>query len=568
VLRILSALWLSITIFKRYNLEPTYIFNLGNISKMYANLEANVPKFETRKAMVIINMQNDTFEKREDMVVCEPQEFRDTIQAVVPYFRRIGDIVWIRTEFGSADSANGNHGDRHQITDNNEERTANLRLDVPEDDFLSRQIDVDTIGNYYPSSRVKAQMRKASAKARADFRNEELDTFLSDDDQDAYLKKPRKGKSATVYAPGTRGAEFTPDTLANVDEANDLIIVKSHYSAFDATPLLVTLRMKLVTHIYLAGSLSNISIYATAADAVRHGFDVTVVEDCLGYRSEARHIEAMRKMADMLGVSGIDSEEIIEESGGRIPPDADPNMLSGPGMAGIRSRADLSDPVSRTIRDHLRKSNMRTSQAIPMSVLELDRRRSPEDSASPPDMSMMEGIEKSPTPKSMLGPGDHIGEGDSSIILNALTSSLAENAFKLVKDEVDWQVMRHRSGEVPRRVAVQGEVGPNGAVPVYRHPADESPPFLEFTPTIRKIRDELQILLKQPFNHCLIQLYRNGQDNISEHSDKVCVFYAPKQAMADFSYIDLGYCSRVEYYQSQFRSSAYHDSTDEKGSTS
>lgn len=81
--------------------------------------------------------------------------------------------------------------------------------------------------------------------------------------------------------------------------------------------------------------------------------------------------------------------------------------------------------------------------------------------------------------------------------------------------------MRHRSGEVPRRVAVQGEIGMNGSIPIYRHPADESPPLLEFTPTVLKIRDELQMLLKQPFNHVLIQLYRSGQDNISEHSDKV-----------------------------------------------
>lgn len=496
---------------------------------MFANLEASVPKFETRRAMVILNMQNDTFEKREDLVICEPQDFRDTLQNVVPYFRRLGDIVWVKTEFDNSKTSAASPQaaqDLPSVDDNNEEQTARLKLDVEDDEIVARQLDADTIGGYYPNSRTKAAMRKASAKARAEFRQEELDAFVADDGEeeaDAYLKKPRKGRSATLYIPGSRGAEFTPDTLANVDEANDLIISKSLYSAFDATPLLVSLRMKLVTHIYLAGAISNISIYATAADAVRHGFEVSVVEDCIGYRSESRHLNAMRKMADMLGVSGIDSEEIIEESGGKTPPEANSKMFIDPGIGGIRSRADLSDPVSKTIRDHLRRSAMGLPPVpTPNSNTEPDRRGSQEDSVSPTEThTMMEGIEKSSPSRGLLGPGDHIGEGDSSILLNALSSSLADNAFKLVKDEVDWQIMRHRSGEVPRRVAVQGESGPNGAVPLYRHPADESPPFLEFTPAVKKIRDELQILLKQPFNHCLIQLYRSGQDNISEHADKV-----------------------------------------------
>ena len=494
---------------------------------MFAAIEANMPKFETKKALIITNMQNDTFEKREGLVVCEPQDFRDAIQKVVPYFRRMGDIIWVRTEFGGSDTQTASSSAPPPSSvgkvadDDNTDQTAKLTInELAEAEFSGRQIDAETLNGYFPSSRLKAQMRKATEKARADFREEEAEAYQSDEENDAYLKKPRKGKSATVYAPGTRGADFTADTLANIDEANDIILVKNHYSSFDATPLLVSLRMKLVTHIYLAGSLSNISIYATAADAVRHGFEVTVIEDCIGYRSEARHIDAMEKMADLLGVSGIDSDEIIEESGGKMPPDADPSLFTGPDVEGNRSRKDLQDPVSKTIRDHLRKTTL-GAQALKKSRTPpaTERRRSPEGSASPTD-NAMEGV-KQTTPTSILGPGDHIGEGDSQIIHNALSKSLAESAFKLLKDEIDWQVMRHRSGEVPRRVAVQGEHGNQGAEPLYRHPADETPPFQEFSTTVRKIRDEIQILLKQPFNHCLIQLYRSGQDNISEHADKV-----------------------------------------------
>jgi hypothetical protein len=44
----------------------------------------------------------------------------------------------------------------------------------------------------------------------------------------------------------------------------------------------------------------------------------------------------------------------------------------------------------------------------------------------------------------ILGVGDKIGEGDSSIILNVLPPKLSETAFTQMMDEVDWNVMYHR----------------------------------------------------------------------------------------------------------------------------
>jgi len=80
--------------------------------------------------------------------------------------------------------------------------------------------------------------------------------------------------------------------------------------------------------------------------------------------------------------------------------------------------------------------------------------------------------------------------------------------------------MFHRGGEVPRLVAVEGEVAEDGSYPIYRHPSDESPPLSPFTPTIALIREHVQKVLNHPVNHVLIQLYRSGKDHISEHSDK------------------------------------------------
>ena len=498
---------------------------------MFELLQANMPKFETKKALIITNMQNDTFHFRQGLAICGPEEFRDNIQKIVPCFRRMGDIVWIRTEFGVPDSQGSPSPapSAKQAEDVNETSTARLTIHEPTDSELtSNFIDGETIRGYFPDSRTRAKMRKMPEKERAEFRETEALNYLSDDD--AHRNKPRRGKSTTVYAPGTRGAEFTPDTLANINELKDIILVKNHYSAFDATALLVSLRMKLVTHLYLAGSLSNISIYATAADAVRHGFKVSVIKDCIGHRNDEKHKDAMKKMVNAMGVSETDSIEVIEESGGEIPPDAAPTLFSGPGIEGIRSGAGVTDKVSSQIAAHLRTSTVGASLKRPSRTLaspegspepekSVSPRRSPQSHA---DAHEMEGVERTAA-STLRRPGDRIGEGDSAIIHRALSKSLAENAFKLVRDEVDWQVMRHKNGEVPRRVAVQGEYGNQGAEPLYRHPADETPPFHTFTTTVQKIRDELQILLKQPFNHCLIQLYRSGQDNISEHSDKVCL---------------------------------------------
>ncbi|KDR72853.1 hypothetical protein GALMADRAFT_73004 [Galerina marginata CBS 339.88] len=121
---------------------------------------------------------------------------------------------------------------------------------------------------------------------------------------------------------------------------------------------------------------------------------------------------------------------------------------------------------------------------------------------------------------SVLGVGDALGAGDSYLVTNMLPPELANVAFEKMKTEVKWQTMHHRGGEVPRLVAVEGEVLEDGSFPVYRHPADESPPLAPFSPTVALIREHVQKVLNHPVNHVLIQYYRTGKDYISEHSDK------------------------------------------------
>jgi hypothetical protein len=80
--------------------------------------------------------------------------------------------------------------------------------------------------------------------------------------------------------------------------------------------------------------------------------------------------------------------------------------------------------------------------------------------------------------------------------------------------------MYHAAGEVPRLVAVQGTVGEDGSMPIYRHPSDQAPPLLPFSKHVNIVRKEAEQIIGHPLNHVLIQLYRDGKDYISEHSDK------------------------------------------------
>ncbi|KAI0324051.1 hypothetical protein GY45DRAFT_1314437 [Cubamyces sp. BRFM 1775] len=119
-----------------------------------------------------------------------------------------------------------------------------------------------------------------------------------------------------------------------------------------------------------------------------------------------------------------------------------------------------------------------------------------------------------------LGPGDAVGEGDAFVLYEFLPQELADTVFERITKEVRWNKMMHRGGEVPRLVAVEGHILQDGSYPIYRHPADESPPLLPFSPTVERIRQHVENVLREPVNHVLIQHYRSGADYISEHSDK------------------------------------------------
>ncbi|XP_014205708.1 uncharacterized protein LOC106637438 [Copidosoma floridanum] len=126
-------------------------------------------------------------------------------------------------------------------------------------------------------------------------------------------------------------------------------------------------------------------------------------------------------------------------------------------------------------------------------------------------------IQKLGEPKAALG------SGDTYLLEDALPVERA--VFNELLKEVKWHEMRHKGGRVPREISIQGSItrraeDGHDVEPVYRHPADEQPGLVHWTPSVLRIKNQVEELVGQELNHALIQLYRDGRDFIGEHSDK------------------------------------------------
>ncbi|OJJ44431.1 hypothetical protein ASPZODRAFT_71981 [Penicilliopsis zonata CBS 506.65] len=489
----------------------------------------NLPAVQTRKALLLLDLQNDFIRPNGALHVSNTADFLDQLPTLTQAFRRVGDVFWVRSHYET----------RRRLVD----------PQTQDDRIILRE------------------------------------AFLS-------------VEPARCCLAGSAGFQFPAPILTAIDSERDTVLEKTDYSAFASEGLVQSFRSRFVTEVYLCGSLSNVSVYATALDAVRYGFAVTVVEDCLGFRKFPRHAEAMRRMADILGADGITTTELYDEldwqetdaiarkgisrrtnrsvipagiegvmdeldvrtspktvhsRGKKKRADRGSSSSSLPAssaasdgsrrlrVAGALAEATgMESDLKASLRDLASLRSARRSQATASNAGDAQekkrvtprvRRRQEPSNSGPPSTTPSTPAERRPStrprpatdkraataPDRPLRPGDRIGEGDSRIIHDL---DLPEDAFTQIRREVAWQHMYHLSGQVPRLVAVQGQALPEGAIPIYRHPADESPPLLPLSRMVNQVRIQVERIVGHPLNHVLIQLYRDGQDRISEHSDK------------------------------------------------
>ncbi|EXJ88808.1 hypothetical protein A1O3_01872 [Capronia epimyces CBS 606.96] len=579
------------------------------------------PPIETKKALLLLDFQNDFVSPEGKVHVANVLSFLPNLLALVAEFRAKGEVIWVGTEYKQPQSTisttTGSYSIllKQNLGDKDTDGETREYIDNPRCTSLSSQ------GPFSPSTVTH--------------------------DREAFLAAGTAAKDRCCI-PGTPGADFPGLIKDAIDSQRDLVMLKSHYSAFPESPLLMHLRTRLITELYICGSLSNVAVYATVLDAVCHGLQVTIVEDCLGFKDEKCHVEAMRQMADHMGASGVDCQELRDDLAGLLgdvvreedyttrfqvtiaPPArrikshtsrkhihdwiarlegqenkdicaedaAKPSNMSAEGSTDGRdsscTKSELSRRLVRSVSpDHGPPRKRSTSDVdspeeahIPKlshspsirrasnpgdSAEQLKRKQTnsstrkkrpsnkPKESPSPTYDTVMvhtqfannagagrdDSSDNDPaqreevvsetarcgrvlmskkkermTPR-FLEPDDIIGQGDCQLYLDLLGPEEAERAFHSCKKGIRWQKMFHRSGEVPRLVAVQGRIAEDGScIPVYRHPADESPELLAFDPTVDTLRKAAEKVVGHHLNHVLIQWYRNGEDNISEHTDK------------------------------------------------
>ncbi|KAJ5577356.1 hypothetical protein N7535_004282 [Penicillium sp. DV-2018c] len=458
----------------------------------------DLPTIQTRKALILLDFQNDFVRSSGALHIPNTSDILETLPQLASAFRRIGDVVWVRSQCGPPQSIiDWDFGERIVLAKEPPRRTQ-----LPTSDIIEVGSDRDSPEPVDPEA------------------------FLS-------------ANPSSCCDPSTPGYQFPAPILAAIQADQDTVVDKTGYSALESPSLVLSFRTRFVTELYLCGSLSNVSVFATALDAVRHGFSVTLVEDCLGFRDFQRHQEAMRRMADILGATGLTARELIQEldrdETEAIARKDAPQPKGSDATAGIESvmdglefwnTADTSphdnprDPENPSLAELATFSRTQRASATRIPVEEKKKVRARIRRPKRRDPA------KDSTPKSSAGPEpgmtsnasqSTIGEGDSRLVCNL---NLPSDIFERIHTEVDWQKMYHLSGLVPRLIAVQGQPLPDGTIPIYRHPADESPPLRPFTAAVDGVRLAVEQILGHPLNHVLIQLYRDGQDRISEHSDK------------------------------------------------
>ncbi|KAI1475497.1 hypothetical protein F4774DRAFT_290784 [Daldinia eschscholtzii] len=582
-----------------------------------------LPPLTTRRALIVVDPQNDFLAEDGALPMKMPPDLPERIASLATSLRQGGDdIIWVCSKFEKSRSSQ-----EEQI--------------LPSDrSSYSRSPDVSRGRRRQTPPQTNQQQPESP---------------------EAFLTQESPGQPKCVR-PGSSGAELHPIIKGAVGP-RDYSVVKTYYSAFRSEQLLRLLRMRLVTELFICGAMTNISVMATAIDAASHGYTITIVNDCCGYNGIMQHRNSIKQISNMTGCDVLLSGEIVAA----LKPKPKPSRRSGDrpatspagGYSTVRRAGEEDDsaassasdllssfenlslnsqraadiprvkspskeptspiqPVVKSTLQNNRKSRASSSVASageaeskseqqqqksddddsqtcgqtdknddnsPISprdkevkpptrdkaVVTQEAQHQPDkkDKPSVSDSARLKGNEstssaeesdsnrseecatKSSGTVSDTSNKKHIArikdslqssnsevdqsrtmaqakpregellcEGDTKVVYNILPHPLSENIFERVRDEVQWQSMSHQGGEVPRLVAVQGQVDEDGSMPIYRHPSDESPPLLPFSPAVLEIKEVVEKQLGHPLNHVLIQFYRHGNDYISEHSDK------------------------------------------------
>lgn len=116
---------------------------------------------------------------------------------------------------------------------------------------------------------------------------------------------------AQHIAPESPLSQFHPDFAPKAD---DLVVVKTRYSAFIGTQLESMLRMRGISTVAVAGLTGDVCVGSTARDAFQRDFHVITLSDCTAEMTQAVYEGCMATMQGNFG-RVMTSEELLARWG-------------------------------------------------------------------------------------------------------------------------------------------------------------------------------------------------------------------------------------------------------------
>jgi nicotinamidase-related amidase len=267
-------------------------------------LAQSQPAIEGNQALMVFGLQNDFIGSDAKVPLPLESGWLESIKELIPKFRDFaGDIIFVRSE---VNQEGFKELDKTQVILYSSDSDT-----VPE---------VENTGESSTKDKDKS-LNKSKKKKRKKKRNKltQFLNYMAKKDQPGIII-PDHAEVRAIFRelagngpcciPGTDGAAFRDDIEALI-QPDDTVIIKSNFSAFSETNLLLLLRMKMITELFLVGCMTNVSIFATAQEAARHGLILNIVEDCLGFKTQKWHDVALKAMKDIMGAHTTTSSAII-----------------------------------------------------------------------------------------------------------------------------------------------------------------------------------------------------------------------------------------------------------------
>lgn len=335
-------------------------------SKMSALMDLvaqNQPKFQTHQALLVIGMQNDFLLPDGRLPVNVRRGFLERIQTLIPKFRELnGNVIWVQTLYEAdriASDPDTGEGDALVVGGLIEGEESST--EAADEDPVPAKDAKDLPPSQSRSSKHKQRaldlLKRVSARRKTI--PQEVAKATAEEDDELFLLKSDKKTPACV--PNTFGAEFADVIARHFELPADSVIRTTNYSAFQGTNLLMTLRARLVTELYICGCITNVSVLATVIDAARHGVKINVIQDCLGYRKRTRHELALKRMDEFFDAYLVNSVEILE----RDPATVDESQSTTPSGPRSGSKGNDKSAESTVAKKQLADEARPTSQRSP-----------------------------------------------------------------------------------------------------------------------------------------------------------------------------------------------------------